>query len=62
MSKSVAEIAEAIKLATKIEERAERLLEPMVLEMRYALWPATCKRIMWETIASKATRLAGECK
>lgn len=53
---------DAEKLAVKIAEKANRLLQPMQTEMDANRWAPEFRAIMWQAIADTASRLAAEQK
>jgi hypothetical protein len=44
------------EVARKIEAKIDRLLEPLVIEMRIMKWKPEYQAIIWEAIAHKALR------
>ncbi len=52
----VARLEAAMAMSRKINDKAERLLDPLVIEMRIMKWKPEFQSIMWEAVMLAAKR------
>lgn len=58
----VAHLEAAMAMSRKINDKAERLLDPLVIEMRIMKWEPEFQAIMWEAVMLEAKRRMEEAR
>lgn len=55
-------MADPVKIAEMITQRATEFLAPMEAEMNRKGWPQDLRAIMWQAVADMAGRMAADSK